>query len=266
MSISIHPTSVVSDKAELGEGVCVGPFCVLDEHVRVGEGTQLISHVVLSGHTTLGKNNRIFPFASIGHEPQDLKYHGEPSEVVIGDGNTIRENVTINPGTEGGGMMTRMGNNNLLMAYSHVAHDCLLANDIVMANCATLAGHVQVDDGAIIGGMSAIHQFLRIGRYAMIGGMSGIVKDVPPFCLTAGGYRPGLAGLNLVGLKRQGLGLERIRMLKEVYRILLQSNDSLDQRLAEAKVLAEGDDLAEHLVEFVSTSKKGLTVHRRDQS
>ncbi len=265
MSNSIHPTSVVSNKAELGENVSIGPFCVVDEHVRVGDGTQLISHVVLSGHTTLGKNNRIFPFASLGHEPQDLKYHGEPSEVIIGDGNTIRENVTINPGTEGGGMMTRMGNNNLLMAYSHVAHDCLLGNDIVMANCATLAGHVHVDDGAIIGGMSAIHQFLRIGRYAMIGGMSGIVKDVPPFCLTAGGYRPGLAGLNLVGLKRQGLGLERIRMLKEVYRILLQSNDSLDQRLAEARVLAEGDDLAEHLVAFVSTSKKGLTVHRRDQ-
>ncbi|PCI43229.1 MAG: acyl-[acyl-carrier-protein]--UDP-N-acetylglucosamine O-acyltransferase [Proteobacteria bacterium] len=266
MSVSIHPSSVVSDKAELGENVSIGPFCVVDEHVRVGDGTQLISHVVLSGHTTLGKNNRIFPFASLGHEPQDLKYHGEPSEVVIGDGNTIRENVTINPGTEGGGMMTRLGNNNLLMAYSHVAHDCLLADDIIMANCATLAGHVHVDDGAIIGGMSAIHQFLRIGRYAMIGGMSGIVKDVPPFCLTAGGYRPGLAGLNLVGLKRQGLGLERIRTLKEVYRILLQSNDSLDQRLAEAKVLAEGDDLAEHLVAFVSTSKKGLTVHRRDQS
>jgi len=266
MSVAIHPSAVVSDKAELGEGVSVGPFCVVDEHVCVGDGTQLISHVVLSGHTTLGKNNRIFPFASLGHEPQDLKYHGEPSEVVIGDDNTIRENVTINPGTEGGGMLTRMGNNNLLMAYSHVAHDCLLGNDIVMANCATLAGHVSVDDGAIIGGMSAIHQFLRIGRYAMIGGMSGIVKDVPPFCLTAGGYRPGLAGLNLVGLKRQGLGLERIRMLKEVYRILLQSNDSLDQRLAEAKVLAEGDELAEHLVAFVNTSKKGLTVHRRDQT
>jgi len=265
MSVSIHPSAVVSDKAELGEGVSVGPFCVIDEHVCVGDGTQLTSHVVLSGHTTLGKNNRIFPFASLGHEPQDLKYHGEPSEVVIGDDNTIRENVTINPGTEGGGMMTRIGNNNLLMAYSHVAHDCLLGSDIVMANCATLAGHVYVDDGAIIGGMSAIHQFLRIGRYAMIGGMSGIVKDVPPFCLTAGGYRPGLAGLNLVGLKRQGLGLERIRLLKEVYRILLQSNDSFDQRLAEANVLAEGDDCAEHLVDFVRTSKKGLTVHRRDQ-
>jgi len=266
MTVSVHPSAIVSDKAELGANVAIGPYCVVGEHVRIGDGTQLMSHVVLHGHTTLGTNNRVFPFASIGHEPQDLKYHGEASEVVIGNDNTIRENVTINPGTEGGGMLTSMGNNNLLMAYSHVAHDCVLGSDIVMANCATLAGHVTVDDGAIIGGMSAIHQFLRIGRYSMIGGMSGIVKDVPPFCLTAGGYRPGLAGLNLVGLKRQGMSTERIRLLKEVYRILLQSNDSLDQRLAEANVLAEGDDCAEHLVDFVSHSKKGLTVHRRDQS
>ncbi len=266
MTTVIHPTAVVSEQAQLGEDVSIGPYCVVDKDVCIGDDSKLISHVVISGQTTLGKKNRIFPFASIGHEPQDLKYHGEASQVVIGDDNTIRENVTINPGTEGGGMLTQLGNNNLLMAYSHVAHDCVLGSDIVMANCATLAGHVSVDDGAIIGGMSAIHQFLRIGRYAMIGGMSGIVKDVPPFCLTAGGYRPGLAGLNLVGLKRQGLGLERIRLLKEVYRILLQSNDSLDQRLAEANVLAEGDDYAEHLVEFVSTSKKGLTVHRRDQN
>ncbi|MDQ6954881.1 MAG: acyl-ACP--UDP-N-acetylglucosamine O-acyltransferase [Mariprofundaceae bacterium] len=266
MSVSVHSTAVVSDKAALGEGVSVGPYCVIDAHVRVGNGTQLMSHVVLSGRTILGENNRVFPFASIGHEPQDLKYHGEASEVVIGDGNTIRENVTINPGTEGGGMVTAIGDNNLLMAYSHVAHDCRLGDDIVMANCATLAGHVFVDDGAIIGGMSAIHQFLRIGRYAMIGGMSGIVKDVPPFCLTAGGYRPGLVGLNLVGLKRQGIATHRIRLLKEVYRILLQGNERLDQRLAEANVLAEGDDCAEHLVAFVGSSKKGFTVHRRDQS
>ncbi|MDX8398047.1 MAG: acyl-ACP--UDP-N-acetylglucosamine O-acyltransferase [Mariprofundaceae bacterium] len=266
MTTSIHPLAVVSEHAKLGEGVQVGPYCVVDEHVEIGAGCQLISHVVVSGHTRMGKNNRIFPFASIGHEPQDLKYHGEASEVIIGDGNTIRENVTINLGTEGGGMVTRLGDNNLLMAYSHVAHDCELAHDIVMANCATLAGHVKVGEGAIIGGMSAIHQFLRIGKYSMIGGMSGVVKDVPPFCLTAGGYRPGLAGLNLVGLRRQGMNRERISLLKEVYRVLLQNSDSLDQRLAEADVLAEDDEHAEHLVEFVRTSKKGLTLHRREQA
>jgi len=262
----IHASAIVSDKAELAEGVQIGPFCVVDEHVRIGAGTQLLSHVVITGHTTIGENNKFFPFSSIGHQPQDLKYHGEPSEVIIGDNNTIRENVTINPGTEGGGMLTRVGNHNLLMAYSHVAHDCIVGSNVVMANCATLAGHVEVGDGAIIGGMSAIHQFLRIGRFAMIGGMSGIVKDVPPFSLTAGGYRPGLAGLNLVGLKRQGASSDKIRLLKEVYRVLLQSTDSLEQRLAEADILAEGDEYAEYLVEFVRTSKKGLTLHRRDQS
>jgi len=264
MSTCIHPTAIVSPQAELGEDVHIGAFCQVDAHVRLGAGTRLISHVVITGHTTVGENNRFFPFSSIGHEPQDLKYHGEPSEVVIGHCNTIRENVTINPGTEGGGMLTRLGDHNLLMAYTHVAHDCVLANHIVMANCATLAGHVDVDDGAIIGGMSAIHQFLRIGRYAMIGGMSGIVKDVPPFCLTAGGYRPGLVGLNLVGLKRKGYSRDRIRTLKEIYRILLQSSENLDQRIAEALVLAEEDEDALHLIDFVAQARRGLTVHGRD--
>jgi len=264
MSPNIHPSAIVAAGAELGEDVVIGPYCKVDEHVRIGSGTRLISHVVITGHTAVGKNNRFFPFSSIGHEPQDLKYHGEPSEVVIGDNNTIRENVTVNPGTEGGGMLTKIGNHNLLMAYTHVAHDCIVCNDVVMANCATLAGHVHVDDGAIIGGMSAIHQFLRVGRYAMIGGMSCIVKDVPPYCLTAGGYRPGLIGLNLVGLKRKGFTTDRIRLLKEIYRILLQGNESLDQRIADATVLADEDEDAQHLVDFVAKATRGLTVHGRD--
>lgn len=264
MSVAIHPSAIVSDRAELGADVEIGPFCKVDEHVKIGDGTRLISHVVVTGHTTIGQHNRLFPFSSIGHEPQDLKYHGEPSEVIIGDHNTIRENVTINPGTEGGGMLTKVGNNNLLMAYCHVAHDCIVGNDVVMANCATLAGHVLVEDGAIIGGMSAIHQFLRIGRYSMIGGMSGIVKDVPPYCLTAGGYRPALIGLNLVGLKRRGFTTERIRLMKEVYRTLLQSSENLDQRIADANVLAEDDDDAKYMVEFVAKATRGLTSHGRD--
>lgn len=267
MSPVIHPTAIVSDKAVLGEGVKVGPYCIVDEHVSIGKGTELISHVVVSGHTRIGENNRFFPFSSIGHEPQDLKYHGEPSQVVIGDRNTIRENVTINPGTEGGGMLTRIGHDNLLMAYCHVAHDCLLDNGIVMANAATLAGHVEVHDGAIIGGMTAVHQFLRIGRYAMVGGMSGIVKDVPPFCLTAGGYRPGLVGLNLVGLRRRQFSKESISLLKEVYRLLLQSTaGKREDRIAEAETLAAHDAAAMHLVEFVKTARKGLTLHRREKS
>lgn len=262
----IHPTAVVSDKASIGENVKVGPFCVVDEHVSIGDGCELISHVVVSGHTTIGSNNRIFPFASIGHEPQDLKFHGEPSEVAIGDNNTIRESVTINPGTEGGGMLTRIGNGNLMMAYAHVAHDCMVGNDVIMANNATLAGHVVVDDGAIIGGMSAIHQFLRIGRYSMIGGMSGIVKDIPPYCLTAGGYRPSLAGLNLVGLRRRGFSNERIKVLKEIYRILLQGSGRMADRIDEAMTIAGDDADARHLVEFIGSAERGVTTHRRDST
>ena len=264
MSPSIHPTAIIAGDAQIHPEVKIGPYCVIDAHVRIDMGTELISHVVISGRTSIGKNNRIFPFACIGHEPQDLKYHGEPSEVVIGDNNTIRENVTINPGTEGGGMLTSMGNDNLLMAYSHVAHDCKLGNEVIMANAATLAGHVEIADGAIIGGLSAIHQFIRIGRFVMIGGMSGIVKDVPPFCLTAGGYRPGLAGLNLVGLRRHGMSSGTIKKLKNVYSILLQGTAKLDQRLQEADVVADDDPYAVELAEFVRTAKRGLTTHRRD--
>lgn len=264
MSSLIHPSAVIADGAAVGQNVEIGPYCVIGEHVKLGDGCKLLSHVAISGHTTIGNNNRFFPFASIGHEPQDLKFHGEASEVVIGDNNTIRESVTINPGTEGGGMLTKLGNGNLLMAYSHVAHDCIVGNDVIMANNATLAGHVTVEDGAIIGGMSAIHQFLRIGKYSMIGGMSGIVKDIPPFCLTAGGYRPGLAGLNLVGLKRRGFSSDEIRMLKELYRLLLQGRGKMEERLQEAEEIAGDNPHAKHLVEFVRTASRGLTVHRRD--
>ncbi len=260
----IHPTAVIADGAKLGADVKVGPYCVIDGDVEVGDATELISHVVLTGRTKIGANNRVFPFASIGHRPQDLKFHGEPSEVVIGDHNTIRESVTINPGTEGGGMLTRIGSGNLLMAYAHVAHDCLVGDGVVMANNATLAGHVTVEDGAIIGGMSAIHQFLRIGRHSMIGGMSGIVKDIPPFCLTAGGYRPGLAGLNLVGLRRRGFNQERIKRLKEIYRLLLQGSGKIQERIKEAETIAGDDVDAVYLVEFVRTATRGMTVHRRD--
>ena len=262
----IHPSATVSDKARIGKDVKIGPYCVVDEHVSLGDGCELISHVVISGHTTIGTNNRFFPFACISHEPQDLKFHGEPSEIVIGDNNTIRESVTINPGTEGGGMLTRIGNGNLLMAYAHVAHDCLVGDEVIMANNATLAGHVTVEDGAIIGGMSAIHQFLRIGRNSMIGGMSGIVKDIPPYCLTAGGYRPGLAGLNLVGLRRRGFSNERIKVLKEIYRILLQGSGKIEARIDEAAAIAGDDVDALHLVEFVRSAERGVTTHRRDST
>ena len=185
--------------------------------------------------------------------------------MIIGNNNQIRENVTINAGTEGCGMVTRIGNDNLLMAYTHVAHDCVLGNHIVLANCATLAGHVEVDDQAIIGGLSAIQQFVRIGKLAMIGGMSGVTKDVPPYCLLAGGYRSGLSGLNLIGLKRKGFNATQVGRLKEIYRILLQESGKRDQRLIEAEaLLQEGDDVACEIIEFVRSAKRGLMTHGRD--
>jgi UDP-N-acetylglucosamine acyltransferase len=264
MSTLIHPTAIVDSKAELDSGVRIGPYCLVGPDVVIGENTELFSHAVVTGRTTMGAENRVFPFSSIGQEPQDLKYHGEDSEVIIGDNNTFRENVTVNSGTEGGGMVTRIGNNNMLMAYTHVAHDCLLGNGIVLANCSTLAGHVDVADNAIIGGLSAIQQFVRIGRLAMIGGMSGVTKDVPPFCLVAGGYRAGLSGLNVIGLKRRGYKLEQIGRLKEVYRVLLQESGKRDERLAAAKALAGEDENALSLIEFISSAKRGLTMHGRD--
>ncbi|MDQ6972281.1 MAG: acyl-ACP--UDP-N-acetylglucosamine O-acyltransferase [Mariprofundaceae bacterium] len=260
----IHSTAVVAEGARIADDVKIGPYCVIGEHVSLGEGTELMSHVVIGGRTSLGKGNRVFPFAAIGMEPQDLKFHGEPSSVEIGDNNTIRENVTINSGTEGGGMLTSIGNSNLLMAYVHIAHDCHLGNEVVMANCATLAGHIEIHDGAIIGGMSAIHQFVRVGRYSMIGGMSGIGKDVPPFCLTAGGYRPGLVGLNVIGLKRKGFSLDDIASLKKAYRLLLQGVGAMSEKITCAELEMDGNKYAGELLQFVRDAKRGLVMHRRD--
>jgi len=260
----IHPTAIIAKGAEIHPNAVIGPYCMVGEHVHIGADTELISHVVVSGHTRIGERNRIFPFASIGNEPQDLKYHGEASRVVIGDDNTIRENVTINTGTEGGGMETRIGNRNMLMAYVHVAHDCQIGDEAILANCATLAGHVEIADGVIVGGLSAIHQFVRIGRYAMIGGMCGINKDVPPFCLVSGGYRAELTGLNLVGLKRRSFSLRDVKALKQIYRILLQSNESLASRIEQARPIAGDNPHAMEMLEFVESAQRGLVVHKRD--
>jgi len=261
----IHATAVIEDGAQLGLDVKIGPYCVVGADVSMGDGCELMSHAVVTGHTSMGSGNRVFPFTSIGQIPQDLKYHGEASEVIIGDNNQIRENVTINAGTEGGGMVTRIGSNNILMAYTHVAHDCMLGDRIVLANCATLAGHVEVDDGAIIGGLSAIQQFVRIGQLAMIGGMSGVTKDVTPFTLLAGGYRSGLSGLNIVGLKRHGFSLKQVGRLKEIYRLLLQERGNREERLLEAESLLSEDDVeGRHMIAFIRSAKRGLMTHGRD--
>ena len=232
---NIHSTAVINTKAELGSNVKVGPYCVIGENLKINDGTELISHVVLDGRTTIGANCRIYPFASIGHCPQDLKYSGEPSRLEIGANNVIREHVTINPGTKGGGMLTRVGNNCLFMVGAHVAHDCVIEDNAILVNNATLGGHVRVGEWGIIGGLSAVHQFVRIGKHAMIGGMSGIEHDVIPYGSVIGN-RAKLSGLNIVGLKRRGFSREEIHDLRKAYRLIFALEGTLAERL---------DDVAE---------------------
>jgi len=227
----IHPTAIVATGAQLGAGVRIGPYCVVDGDVVLGDRVQLHSHVVVTGRTRIGPDSVVFPFSSIGHRPQDLKYKGEPSTLEIGAGTTIREHVTMNPGTEGGGMVTRIGDGCLIMATCHVAHDCQIGNRVILANNATLGGHVTIEDFAIIGGMSAIHQFVRIGRNAMIGGMSGVEHDVIPYGMVVGD-RARLTGLNLVGAKRQNLPRDDINAMRDAYRALFAEDGTFEERVA----------------------------------
>ncbi len=227
---AVHATAIVDPRARLGDGVEIGPYCVVGADVALDEEVILHSHVVVEGRTRIGARCQVFPFASIGHRPQDLKYAGESSELIIGSDNMLREHVTMNPGTEGGGMVTRVGDRGLFMMGAHVAHDCQIGDRVIMANNATLGGHVVVEDDAIIGGLSAIHQFVRIGRHAMIGGMSGVEHDVIPYGL-ATGERARLQGLNVVGLKRHGLGRADIRTLSEAYARLFGPEDTLAERV-----------------------------------
>ncbi len=220
---TIHPTAIIHEKATIGKDCYIGPYSCIGEHVVLGDGCRLESHVVIEGHTTLGNKNHIFPFASIGHIPQDLKFRGEKSRTIIGNNNNIREYVTIQPGTEDDRMETRIGDNCLLMVGSHVAHDCTLGNRVILANNATLAGHVDVGDYVIIGGLSAVHQFVRLGEHAMIGGMSGVEKDVVPFGLVMGD-RAHLNGLNLVGLRRRGFNKADIQKLRDIFDDIFTSN------------------------------------------
>jgi UDP-N-acetylglucosamine acyltransferase len=227
---SIHPAAIVAQGAVIASDVEIGPYCVIGPHVVLEAGVQLKSHVVIDGHTTIGERSIVYPFASLGMPPQDLKYAGEPSTLIIGKNNTIREYVTMNPGTRDGGMETRIGDNGLFMMSSHVAHDCRLGNNVIMANNATLAGHVHVGDFAIIGGLSAVHQFIRIGEHAIIGGMSGVENDVIPYGRVKG-ERAFLAGLNLIGLERRGFDKEKIRVLQRAFNQLFGEEGTLDQRI-----------------------------------
>ena len=255
--MEIHPQAVVHPGAKLEEGVKIGAFSVVGENVRIGRDTVIDSHVVVEGWTEIGAKGHIFPFVSIGAAPQAVRYHDEPTRLIIGDGNVIREFVTINRGTVEGGGITKLGNANLIMAYSHIAHDCQIGNRIVLANSSTLGGHILVEDYAIVGGVVAIHQFVRVGCYAIIGGASAAPQDIPPY-MTASGNRAKLYGLNLVGLKRHGFPETTIASLKQAYRILFRSH--LPLRKAIEKVEQEVPEIPEirHLLDFIKNSKRGI--------
>ena len=255
----IHPTALIEPGAELGATAKVGPFCHVGRHVRLGEQVELLSHVVIAGRTAIGDGTRIFPFASIGHQPQDLKYKGEESRLAIGRNNVIREQVTINPGTEGGGMVTRIGDNCLFMVGVHVAHDCIIGNGVIMANNATLAGHVKVGDFAVFGGLSAVHQFVRIGQYAMVGGVTGVERDVIPYGSVLGD-RARLSGLNIVGLQRRGFSRDEIQALRNAYQALFEGESgTFAERVADVAARFAGVLPVEELLRFIKEdSSRGL--------
>ncbi|MFT6331938.1 MAG: UDP-N-acetylglucosamine acyltransferase [Lentimonas sp.] len=252
MTNQIHATAIIEDGAKIGENVAIGPYCIIGKNVSIGDGTNLKSHIVIEGITEIGENNTIFQFASIGTIPQDLKFSGEPSRTIIGNNNTIRECVTIHAGTKEGAMETRIGNNCLFMAYCHIAHDCVVGNKVILANNATLAGHVEVEDGVVIGGLSAVHQFVRIGTGAMIGGMSGVENDVIPFG-TVSGERANLSGLNLIGLKRQNLERSEINALRAFYKDLFNKDEkSFTQKVEELSSKNKNNQLVTKVVEFLT--------------
>jgi UDP-N-acetylglucosamine acyltransferase len=253
----IHPSAIVAPGAELGPEVTVGAYSIVGPRVRIGAGTVVGPHVVIEGNTAIGARNQIFQFASLGAVPQDLKYRGEDSELHIGDDNRIREFCTLQPGTEGGGMLTRIGSGNLLMNYSHIAHDCILGDHNVVANGVQLGGHVIIEHGVVLGALSGIHQFVRIGESAIVGAGSMVSQDVPPFC-NATGDRATLHGLNSIGLKRRGLSAADQQALKRAYRIMFQSR--LRTAEAIARVRAELADVpeVERFVAFIESSTRGV--------
>lgn len=247
---TIHPTAIVESGASIAESATIGPYCVVGAEVVLGEGVSLASHVCVAGRTEIGAGTRVFPFASIGHPPQDLKYRGEASRLVIGRNNTIREHVTMNPGTEGGGMLTEVGNDCLFMVGAHVAHDCRIGNSCILVNNATLGGHVVLGDFAIVGGMSAVHQFVRIGQHVMIGGMTGVEHDVIPYGSVIGN-RAHLAGLNLVGLKRRGFSREDIHALRNAFKLLFAPEGTMSERLESVAAQFAGSGAVMEIVDFI---------------
>ena len=259
----IHALSVVDPKAKLGIGVKIGPFCTVGPDVELGDHSELISHVALSGRTTIGARAKIFPFASIGHIPQDLKYHGEESVLEVGHDCMIREGVTMNPGTEGGGLATRVGNHSVFLANSHVAHDATVGNHVIFSNNVMLAGHCVVGDYAILGGGAAVHQFCRIGAHAFIGGMSAVENDVIPYGIAIGN-RAHLAGLNIVGLKRRGFDREAIHDIRRAYRLLFAEEGTLQERIEDVANDFASDHLVVEILDFLRAAGSRSVCTPRD--
>jgi UDP-N-acetylglucosamine acyltransferase len=262
----VHSTAIVDPAARLGEGVEIGPYCVVGPNVELGAGVALLSHVVVEGHTQLGPRVRVFPFASIGHQPQDLKYQGEPSRLEVGGDTVIREHVTMNPGTAAGGLLTKVGDRCLIMVGCHVAHDCRLGDNVIMANNSTLGGHVVVEDFAFLGGLSAIHQFVRIGKHAMVGGMSGVEGDVIPYGSVMGD-RARLGGLNLVGLKRRGFSRDDIHALRTAYRLLFAHEGTMAERIEDVAQLFSAIQPVRDIVDFIKAdSQRALCQPRQSNA
>jgi len=256
--MSIHPTAIVDKNSMIAESAEIGPYCIVREGARIGENVKLLSHVVIEGETEIGPNTTVYPFATIGLPPQDLKYRGEKTGVKIGSNNIIREYVTVHRGSVGGSGFTVIGDNNFIMAYAHIAHDCLLGNGIIMANVATLGGHIEVQDHAVFGGLVAAHQFTRVGAYAMVGGMSGIAQDIPPYTV-AMGPRACLYGLNVIGLKRHGFSQETINELGKAYKILFRNKNTLKEAVKKVQEELSYTEEIKNLLEFIKNSKRGIS-------
>jgi UDP-N-acetylglucosamine acyltransferase len=254
--VSVHPTAIVATGAVIPDSCTIGPYCTIGPNVKLGDECNLISHVVIDGRTSVGARNIVYPFASVGVAPQDLKYDGEPTETALGDDNTIRECVTISRGTEKGGGITRIGSGNLLMAYVHIGHDSLVGNHCILANAATLAGHVVIEDYASVGAFSPVHQFCTVGQYAFIGGGTIVTQDVLPFSLTSSRRENKAFGINKVGLTRRGFSPERLNSIQKAFRMLLTSKINTSQALEKIREL-EGDD-AKIVADFIERSQRGV--------
>lgn len=252
---NIHPTAIIEKKSQIGSNVTIGPYCYVGNNVVLQDNVKLVSHISIDGYTTVGSGTEIYPFSSLGHPPQYLKFEGEPSVLIIGKNNRIREHVTMHPGTKDGKMSTTVGDECLFMAGSHVAHDCNIGNKVIFANNATIGGHVEIGDNVLLGGLSGVHQFVRIGRFAIIGGMSGVDSDVIPYG-SVKGDRANLIGLNIIGMKRNGIPRNEVDALRNAYKIIFSSEETMIQKVGHAVDKLGNNDRVREIISFIQNSSQ----------